>query len=282
MSRLPFAASCLPVLAGLLIASPLAADDGNAQQHEAPGSGAAAQTDAVEARQFYEIRSYLLGQQADPDAIDRYLRDALIPALHRQNVGPVGAFSNAPEDESDPQRIVLVIPYANPDEMVAVKQAVKADRQYLSDAEDYLSRGPRQPPYQRVEGELLRAMECMQQLNVPEGTLDNPNRVYELRTYESPNERLGNLKVEMFNAGEVPIFLDSGIQPIFIGQTLVGAHMPSLTYLTVYPSEQARGEAWKAFVQHPDWKVLSKKPKYQGTVSRIHKFVLEPKPYSQM
>ena len=125
-------------------------------------------------------------------------------------------------------------------------------------------------------------MDCMKQLKVPDGSLDNQDRVYELRVYESPNERLGNLKVDMFNSGEVPIFLDCGIQPIFIGQAVVGPQTPNLTYLTMYPGEQARGDAWKAFRVHPDWNVLKEVAKYQGTVSRIDKFVLVPKSYSQM
>ena len=39
------------------------------------------------------------------------------------------------------------------------------------------------------------------------GVTTNKNRVYELRTYESAHEKLGQLKVDMFNNGEVPIFL---------------------------------------------------------------------------
>jgi hypothetical protein len=86
----------------------------------------------------------------------------------------------------------------------------------------------------------------------------------------------------MFNAGEVPIFLDCKIQPIFIGQAVIGGLTPSLTYLTSYANEDARTEAWKAFRAHPDWKTLSAEAKYQGTVNRIDKYVLVAKPYSQM
>lgn len=243
---------------------------------------AAGQALAQTSHQFYEVRSYLLDDDSDPTAIDAYLKDALLPALERQGVGPVGAFTNSENDPSKSPRVVLVIPFDDPTQMAQVKKAVDNDKQYQSAAKEYLARDRKNPPYQRIRSELLVAMDCMQQLKVPEGTLDNDERVYELRVYESANERLGNLKVDMFNQGEVPIFLDSGIQPIFIGQCLVGPQMPSLSYLTVYPNEQARGEAWDAFRVHPDWKVLSKEPKYQGTVSRIDKYVLVPKPYSQM
>ncbi len=235
-----------------------------------------------DSREYYEVRTYLLGDDGDEAAVDAYLRDALLPALARKDIGPVGVFTNTPTDESASPRIVVVIPYDAPERMTEAAAAVEADPEYQEAAKEYLARGPKDPPYQRIQSELLVAMDAMRQLSIPSGTLENDDRVYELRVYESANERLGNLKVNMFNSGEVPIFLDCGIQPIFLGQCMIGPQMPSLTYLTVYPNEQARGEAWDAFRVHPDWKVLSEDPKYAGTVSRIDKFVLVAKPYSEM
>ena len=233
-------------------------------------------------RELCEVRSYLLGEKGDAKAIDAYLQDALVPALNRHGIKPVGVFTNSENDETGSERIVVVIPYANADQILATRTALAKDQQYLADAKSYLDREPKNAPYQRITSELLSAMDCMPNAKVPEGTLSNDDRVYELRLYESPNERLGDLKVEMFNSGEVPIFLDSGIQPLFIGQCVVGPNTPSLTYLTVYPSEEARGKAWDAFRAHKDWAVLSKVEKYQGTVSHIDKYVLVAKPYSQM
>ena len=237
---------------------------------------------SAQSPQLYEVRSYLLGEKPDIEAIDQYLADALLPALERQGIGPVGAFTNSENDETGSPRIVVVIPYASANQIVEVKQALQSDSQYQTAAKAYLDRGPENPPYTRIQSELLAAMDCWKQVDVPEGLLENSQRVYELRVYESANERLGNLKVDMFNNGEVPIFLDCGIQPLFIGQGLLGPQTPNLTYLTAYPNEPARLEAWVAFRKHPDWNVLKQVAKYQGTVSRIDKFVLVAKPYSQM
>jgi hypothetical protein len=237
---------------------------------------------AQEPRQYYEVRSYVLGEKGDSDAIDQYLKAALLPALQRQGIGPVGVFTNSPNDETGSARIIVVIPYASADQIANVKAGVDGDATYQSVAKSYLDRNAENPPYQRIESELLVAMDCFPKLQVQNESLSNKNRVYEFRIYESPNERLGDLKVDMFNSGEVPIFLASGIQPIFIGQAVVGPYTPSLSYLTVYQDEPARLEAWKAFREHPDWLVLKDVPKYQGTVSKIHKYVLNPTPYSQM
>jgi len=237
---------------------------------------------AAEGHQYYEIRSYILGEKGDAAAIDQYLKTALIPALVRQGVGPVGVFENSAADQTGSARVIVVIPYQSSEHIVAVKQKLQKDQQYREAAGEYLARGPRQAPYQRIESELLISMDCMPILKVNKDSLNNSDRVYELRIYESANERLGDLKVDMFNDGEVPIFLDCGIQPIFIGQAVVGPFTPSLTYLTVYPNEEARNQAWLDFRVHPDWQVLKEVPKYKGTVSKIYKYVLSPKPYSGM
>ncbi len=235
-----------------------------------------------EGPELYEIRSYLLGDKSDAAAIDKYLGEALIPALERQGIGPIGAFTNSPADETGSNRIVVVIPYKDAAQITSAKAELAEDSAYQSAAASYLKRGPKNPPFQRIQSELLSAMDCWKKIGAAPGSLENNDRVYELRVYESANERLGDLKVDMFNNGEVPIFLDCKIQPIFIGQGVVGPQTPNLTYLTVYENEEARGKAWQAFRSHPDWNVLKKVAKYAGTVSKIDKFVLVPKPYSQL
>ena len=233
-------------------------------------------------KEYYEVRTYLLGESGDEAALDEYLRDALLPALKRDGVGPVGVFHPAPTDENEQSMVVVVIPASNAEKLLGIPTRLRKDAKYLDAATDYLNRKGNEPAFQRIRSEVLVAMDCMPKTNVPSGTLGNPDRVYELRLYESGNERLGDLKVHMFNNGEVPIFLDCGIQPIFLGQCVLGPQAPSLTYLTVYPNEEKRLDAWNKFRAHPDWQVLKKVAKYKGTVSKIDKFVLKAKPYSEM
>ena len=234
------------------------------------------------ARQFYEIRHYTLVNEAGEAAIDAYLSKALIPALTRQGVGPIGVLVSAPQDQNEQRRIVVITPLKRPGQVLTIRQKLAADSAYQQAAAEFLARENKDPAYGRIISELAVAMDCMKSLVVPDGTLDNHDRVYELRTYESANERLGDLKVEMFNSGEVPIFRATGITPIFISQTLVGPQMPSLTYLSVFPNDAARLKAWDDFRAYPDWKVLSAEKKFLGTVSRIDKYILVAKPYSKM
>lgn len=239
--------------------------------------------DAVGADQYYEVRTYVIGESGDAGAIDGYLKQALLPALQSQGVGPIGVFTNADNDSSrNPRVVVAVIPYASADHIIDVTRQVANDANYQSAAKDYLGRGPKESPFERIQSELLVAMKCWPEVKVPAGATDNDDRVFELRVYESANERIAQLKVDMFNEGEVPIFLDCNITPLFIGKAIIGQYTPNLTYLTMYPSDQERKESWKQFLRHPDWKKLSAVEKYKGTVSKIRKYIMVPKPYSQM
>jgi len=238
--------------------------------------------DKLEAKQFYEIRQYSIVDDTTEAALDSYLKDAFLPAMERLGIGPIGVLATAPQDENPQRRVVVIVPLDRPGLILNVKQKLKKDAAYLTAAADFMARENANPGYKRIVTELAVAMKCMPKAIVPEGTLENEDRVYELRTYESVNERVGDLKVEMFNNGEVPIFLATGITPIFIAQTVVGPQTPSLTYLSLFPNNDARLKAWGDFLAHPDWKVLSGKKEYQGTVSRIDKYVLVAKPYSQM
>lgn len=243
----------------------------------------------AEDRELFEVRHYVLGENGDETILDTYFETALVPALNRQGISSVGVFAypeslNAdvgPNQRVSP-RMIVVIPYKSAAQIAEVAKAVEADSEYQSAGESYLQRAHNVKPFARIESELLIGMDCLPTTNIPDGTLSNPDRVYELRLYESANERLGHKKVSMFNNGEVPIFVDCGIESIFIGQALIGPKQPSLTYLTVYSSDEARNESWKKFRSHPDWKVLSGDAQYANTVSRIDKLVLKAKSYSQM
>ena len=43
--------------------------------------------------ELYEVRGYILGDNGDEESVDEYLSHALIPALKRHGIGPVGAFT---------------------------------------------------------------------------------------------------------------------------------------------------------------------------------------------
>ena len=231
--------------------------------------------------EYYELSQY---QGIDPSRmgeLDAYFEKALLPALQRQGIENVGVFAeSAPAGDKTSMYVLLTLKDAQ--QVAGYRDALAKDAEFQKAAEAYLATDPKAPVFQRIRSELLLAFDCMPKLKVPAQKQANKDRLFELRVYESSTERMGTLKVEMFNNGEVPIFLDSGIQPVFFGQCVVGDRLPNLTYMTVYDNSEIRDAGWKKFLAHPDWKVLSGVEKYKGTVSKIHKTDLLPRPYSQL
>ena len=232
-------------------------------------------------QQIFELRSYTLVNREAEAKLDAYLEHALIPALVRQGLGPIGVFDQA-DDESDTVEVLLFV--AGPDTETVTNAGAKLaeDEQYQTAAADYLETAYKKPIIERIRSELLVAFKCWPQAEVPQQKTADKPRLFELRVYESATEQAGITKVDMFNSGEVPIFLACGITPVFMGQALIGDKMPNLTYMTVYDDDATRGAAWKKFVDHPDWHKLKVIPKYKHTVSKIHKSDWKPKSYSQL
>ncbi len=247
--------------------------------------------------QAIEVRTYTLVDDAAEAKLDAYLAHALLPALERQKLGPIGVFDQAPNHDKEASKddvnseddrqaeavqVLLVIPGPSVEAVTSATAKLSSDDAYQKAAAEYLSTPAAQPLVQRIRSELLMSFNCWPTVTVSAQKRNGEPRVFELRTYESPTENLGELKVEMFNAGEVPIFLDCNIIPVFMGQALIGDRMPNLTYMTVYDDEEHLQTAWKKFFEHDDWKALKGVDKYQGTVSKVHKSNWLPKPYSQL
>ena len=98
--------------------------------------------------ELYEIRGYLLGEQGDENAVDQYLSEALLPALKRQGIGPIGVFTNAENDTED-KTVFVVIPHEDPPAMAANRAHLVLDEQYQKDAAPFFARGNRNKAYQR-------------------------------------------------------------------------------------------------------------------------------------
>lgn len=239
----------------------------------------------AEDKQVIELRTYTLTDANAESALDGYLEQALIPALTRQGLGPIGALDQTATNEdaqSDEIQVALIIAGPSVEAVTSASAKLASDKQYLEAGKSYLETPPTQPLVKRIKSELLLSFDCWPQVTISDQKKADKPRLFEMRVYESATEHRGELKVEMFNSGEVPIFLASDIQPVFMGQALIGDQMPNLTYMTVFDDDAAMQKGWQAFRVHPDWQVLKEVKKYKNTVSKIHKSYWLPKSYSQL
>jgi len=117
--------------------------------------------------ELYEVRGYILGDDSDEDSVDEYLSHALIPAFKRHGIGPVGAFTNAPNDETGTKTIFVIIPHNDPSAVLQNREVIQSDQQYQSDAAAFFAHSNRDKSYQRISSELLVAMQCWPKVKVP-------------------------------------------------------------------------------------------------------------------
>ena len=226
----------------------------------------------------YELRTYTLKGSKQP-LLESYLSKAWLPALHRFGLGPVGVFVE--KSARDPVKVYVLAVYPSADESVRLATRLAADKEYLHAAREYLAAPASDPVYQRIDSSLLVPIAGMPRLEKPD---TSKPRLLNLRIYESHNERAAKKKMEMFNQAELAIFRRVGLAPVFFGETVIGAAMPNLTYMLVFPDDASREAAWSRFRDDAEWKKLRAIPEYadKEIVSRITNKILIPSAFSEI
>lgn len=241
-----------------------------------------AQTPASRPREFYQIRRYLLQAGPQTALTESYFGNALIPALTRMGMGPIGAFRL----DIGPETPVfyLLIPSSSVEALAELDLRLAQDEVFLKAAEPFWSAPATAPSFQRVESSLLVAFEGWPKVTPPASSATKGKRIFQLRTYESPSNRDHVRKVKMFHSGEFEIFLNAGCHPVFFGDTLVGQRMPNLTYMLSFADMAELDAKWDVFRNDPAWKKLSSDPQYsyESIVSNISNQILSPLAASQI
>jgi NIPSNAP len=221
-------------------------------------------------KEIYEIRVYDLKNDEQVKTTDNYLENALLPALHRQGIMNIGVFKPIANDTSPIRKIYVIIPYKSAEIWEKTKTSISSSPLYLESSKSFSEADTSHLSYVRMECSLLSAFPDQTKL-VPTHLKSNPDAVYELRSYESPTEKLHQLKVEMFNAGgEIKLFKKLDFQALFYGDVLTGSRMPNLIYMIAFANLSARDEHWKSFGSSNEWKTLSADPHYQNNISVSH------------
>ena len=259
-------------LASSVAASALAVAAGVSAEASAPPPG----------REFYQLRRYLLRSGPQTKVTESYFSDALIPSLAGMGMGPVGAFHL----DFGPETPVfyLLIPGPSAEVLAEIDLRLAEDAAFLKAADPFWNSTSAAPAFERVESSLLAAFAGWPKITPPPAAQTKGKRIFQLRTYESPSYGEHVRKVEMFHSGEFEIFKAAGFHPVFFGDTLVGSHMPSLTYMLSFADMADLNAKWDVFRNAPEWKKLSGSPRYsfEAIVSNISNLVLSPTTYSQI
>ena len=228
------------------------------------------------------MRRYTLLNGPQTALTERYFADALIPALSRMGMGPVGAFrlDFGPETPA----FYLLIPGPSVEALAELDLHLAEDADFMKAAEPFWNATAAAPAFQRVECSLLAAFEGWPKLTPPASAATKGKRIFQLRTYESPSNGDHVRKVEMFHSGEFEIFLNAGFHPVFFADTLLGSRMPNLTYMLSFADTAELDAKWEIFRNDPAWKKLSTSPRYATNqlVTNITNLILSPLACSQI
>ncbi|MHA4893453.1 NIPSNAP family protein [Pedobacter sp. PWIIR3] len=239
------------------------------------------------AKDFYQIKIYHLKNADQEKMVENYLEKAYLPALHRAGIAKVGVFKNikaATFDESKDERLIYVfVPFKSADALLKLNEKLEKDNAYQQSGSEYINAAYNKAPYDRIETILINAFEKSPVFNLSAVSTPKSKRVYELRSYEGPTEKLYKSKVKMFNTGdEIGLFKRLGFNAVFYGEVVAGSRMPNLMYLTTFENKAARDQHWDAFFKDSQWTALSVQEEYKNTVSKSTILFLYPAEYSDI
>jgi hypothetical protein len=240
------------------------------------------------AHEFYELRAYRLKAGASQAPLDTYFEKALLPALDKRGIKNVGVFTELDVDKkaisSKPKvdsPVWVLIPHNSLQSFVDVGMNINQDAAVRSAGAAYLDAPKSDPAFERIDTWLYVAFSGMPKLELPSFSKSKaPTRVFEMRDYESHSELRALNKIEMFNAGEIQVMKDLGMEPLCYGQSLAGPNLPHLRYFTGGKDLATHLGHWGKFGPHPTWMQMKDDPKYKDNTSKNTARFLTPKPYS--
>lgn len=241
----------------------------------------ALQVNAKSKNAWYQVTVYHYKTSSQEVLIDDFLKNALLPQLHKGGIMNVGVFKPLTNDTAADKSIYVLRTFKSIEKLVASSNALWNVTSFGTSASDYINSNYKSPPYTRIENMVVKAFDMASQLTLPGLTSSKSDHVYEFRSYEAANEKLHNSKVHMFNqGGEVALFNRLNFNAVFYGTVVAGNNMPNLVYMTSFENMAERDAHWKTFVADPEWKKLSALPEYQNTVSHADIVLMKAAEYS--
>lgn len=219
-------------------------------------------------QELYEWRDYDIKWGGNSKLLVSYLKDVLKPALMAEGVNHFMVFEDI--NPSAEKKIRTLISYPNSDIYIR-SQMMQHQAPFVSAAQEYGAVPVDKPIYNRFESSLLLAFTVQPQMLLPKPE----SSVFELRIYEGYSDDAVRRKIKMFNDGEIPIFIDAGLYPVFFGEMIAGPLRPCLVYMVNCKDMEAHTAGWQAFLKHPDWIAMRGKEEYANSVSNIRNAFLK-------
>ncbi len=209
--------------------------------------------------------------------LDSWAKDALSPLLTKGGFPAWGCFTL--ELGVGTPQLMILIEHESVSQMHERWSAIRRGQEF-NEVVRKLDEGT-VPAFDSEEKRLLLLTGYSPSLAEAKGKQESP-RYFELRVYHSPTYRQLKTVHERFAGPEIKIFHRVGIHPVLFAEPAYGPDLPNITYLTPFPSLDAREKAWKAFGDDPEWQRVRAESiaKAGDVVVRTHRLIYRATSYS--
>jgi hypothetical protein len=232
-------------------------------------------------RDYYVIQIFHCTSSTQVTTIDKYLKNTLLPYLHKTGIAKVGVFAPIDNDTAIDKRIFVWIPLQSINELEVLEQKIEQLDPMGMEPVIHLENADSSLPYNRFEKIITRAFKLQPNYVTKSNLSKTSSRLYEYRSYESPTENTLLRKMHMFNeGGEIEMFDRLNFNPIFYSKVVAGSRMPNLIYMTSFNNMEERNERWKAFFNDPVWKKIVVDPAYLKSVNKSETVLMSARDYA--
>lgn len=81
-------------------------------------------------RSFYEIKIYSISSLEQEQMMDVYLKDAYLPAIHRQGISHIGVFKPRSTAGDAGKKVYVLTPLKSQKELLSIEEKLAADAVY--------------------------------------------------------------------------------------------------------------------------------------------------------
>lgn len=232
-------------------------------------------------KDLYQIRIYKLRTNEQMQQLDQFLKDAYLPALHRAGIKKAGVLKPLSNDTAVVKSVFVIIPFSSMKSFTDLDRKLRRDESYMTAGKSFREAPSDHAPYDRMESILLEAFNGQKHWILPEKKQGN---IFELRSYESPTEKLHDKKVAMFENGEIELFRKLQFNTVFYAKVISGSRMPNFMYMPSFSSVDDRNAHWKTFGADAEWKAMSSDPVNENkvSVSHIDSILMQATDYSDL
>ncbi len=110
-------------------------------------------------QEYYEIRVYNLNSEAQETRLNEYLKDALVPALHKAGITSVGVFKQRGNDTATVRKVYLLIPYKSLSDVETIESKLEKDNAYNTAGADYINAAHNNSPYQAFFENIIESIQ---------------------------------------------------------------------------------------------------------------------------